>query len=529
MTMAATRGLLCAALLVALAGASGARAVESERLAEGLSAYVEDNVRWEHWAFFDPAPPGGEPNYDFGANRLRVGVRYQRPHFALHAAVQYPQLFGLPDDAIGTPGGALGTGAGYFDHSGERAPEAMQLKYLSAEARDLFGAPLDVMVGRFSYSSGVGPDSGLPKLETVKRARVAERLIGEFGFSHFQRSFDGVRVRWHPTAGELDLAVFRPTEGGFEDGGTRSIDDIDVAAVAYTPKLGLLIPGVELQAFYYFYDDERQVPARVDNSGLPAPARQDLSLHTLGGHLLAAWALGPGEFELLAWGAYQAGRWFGQDQRAGAGALEAGYQLAQLPWMPWLRVGFFRSSGDRDPSDGTHGTFFQMLPTARLYSLTTSNNLMNSTDTFIELRLQPTEKLGVQVDVRDLRLSSADDLWYSGAGATQDEGRIVGYSGRASGDHHRLGTAIELTVRARLTDFLAAHVFYGHIFGGNVVRTTFADRHELDFFFLEATFTREWKGRSTRPPNAVRAPVSVPSHRGREKGGESPWPRRSSF
>jgi hypothetical protein len=465
-------------------------------LPEGLSLYVEDNLRWEHWEFFDPAPPGGDPDYDFGANRLRVGVRYERPQLALHAAVQYVQLFGLPADAIGTPGGALGTGAVYFDHAGERAPEAVQLKYLNAEARDLLGTDVDLGIGRFSYSSGLAPDSGIAKLEAVRRARIAERLIGEFGFSHFQRSFDGARLRWHPAAGEVDLAVFRPTEGGYEDGGTRRIDDIDVVAAAYTPKVGFLVPGAELQAFYYFYDDERRVRARVDNSGLPAPDRQDLSLHTVGGHLAGAWALGPGEVDLVAWGAYQAGRWFGQNQRAGAGALEAGYQFGQVPWKPWLRVGSFRGSGDSDPSDGTHGTFFQMLPTGRLYSFTTAYNLMNITDTFLELRLQPTAKLGVQVDVRDLRLSSSDDLWYSGSGATQDHGRIFGYAGRTSGGHRHLGTAAQLTLRYRVWEFLAVHAFYGHIFGGNVVRASFADSDGLDFFFLEVTFTREWKGRA---------------------------------
>ena len=165
-----------------------------------------------------------------------------------------------------------------------------------------------------------------------------------------------------------------------------------------------------------------------------------------------------------------------------------------IPWKPWLRLGSFRSSGDSNPRDGTHETFFQLLPTARLYSFTTANNLMNSTDTFVELRLQPAAKVGVQLDVHDLRLSSSDDLWYSGAGATQDNGRIFGYSGRASGGHHHLGTAVECTLRYRLTDFLAVHAFYGHIFGGNVVRTTFADSDQLDFFFLELTFTREWKG-----------------------------------
>jgi hypothetical protein len=494
--------VIAAALAAPPGAAPRASAADTERLPEGLSVYAEDTLRWEHWSFFDPAPPGGDPDYDFGGSRLRAGVRYERPRFALHAAVQYVQLFGVPNDAIGTPGGVLGTGGSYYETSSERAPEAVQLKYLSAEARDLFDAGLDVALGRFTYSSGLGPDTGIPKLEAVKRARIAERLIGEFGFSFFQRSFDGARVRWHPGPAELDLAVFHPTEGGYEDGGTRWIDDIGVAAAAFTLAPGVLLPGAELQAFYYAYGDDRAVRARVDNTGLPAPDRQDIEIHTGGCHLAGAWPLGPGEADLVAWGAYQGGHWYEQDHRAAAGALEAGYQLTGVAWKPWLRVGFFRSTGDGDPDDGTHGTFFQLLPTSRGYALTTAYNLMNSTDAFAELRLQPAPELSIQLDVHDLRLSSSEDRWYAGSGATQRKGTIFGYSGKSSGGDHHLGTAAQLSVGYRANEILAGRAFYGHLFGGDVVRANFADSDALDYFFLELTVALEWKGRPTaaRPP-----------------------------
>jgi hypothetical protein len=485
--------VLAAALAVAPAPA--ARAAEVGFLPEGLSLYVEENLRYEPWSFFDPSPPGGDPDYDFGGSRLRVGLRYERPHLALHAALQYVQLVSVPDDASGTPGGALGAGALYFDHSFERSPEAVQVKYLSAELSDLFGAGLDVAAGRFSVASGLEADSGIAKLEAVKRARIGERLVGEFGWTHFQRSFDGARVRFRHELGQLDAAFFRPTEGGFEDGGTRRIDAIDVVTAAATARPGALLPGVELQAFYLLYGDERDVAARPDNTGLGAK-RADVHVHTFGGHLVGAWRLGPGELDVAAWGAAQTGAWYGDDHRAGAGALEVGYQLAELPWKPWLRIGAFRSTGDSDPRDGDHETFFQVLPTARSYSYTASYNLMNSTDYFLELRLQPTAKLSLLADVHLLRLSSRRDLWYSGGGATQDHGRIFGYAGRSSGGGRHLGTAVELAARYQLFDFLRVHAFYGHIFGGDVARASFRDGDDLDHFFLELTVTREWKGRA---------------------------------
>jgi hypothetical protein len=459
------------------------------RLPEGLQLYALDNFRWEHWDYFDPASPGGDPDYDFFANRLRLGLRYERPHLALHLAGQYVQLLSLPDDASGTPGGALGTGAVYYAHARRRDPNAVYLKYAILEGRDLFERDVDVAVGRLSYSSGLEADSGIAKIEAVKKSRVSERLIGEFGWSHFQRSFDGARLSWRSPVGQLSLAGFRPTEGGFEDNVNRTIDKIDVAAAAYTLPPGLVLPGTELQAFYYYYDDDRRVRARVDNSGLAPPGRQDLGIHSVGGHVVGAWDVGPGQIDLLLWGVFQTGHWYEQDHEAAGAALEVGYQFLELPGKPWLRIGSFRGTGDRDPSDDDHDTLFQILPTARRYSLTTANNLMNSTDSFVSLQVQPTSKLSMRADVHDLRLSEREDLWYAGSGATQASGKIFGYAGRSSGDDRHLGTAAELTVRYRPTSWLGLHAFYGHIWGGDVVDASFAKGDQLDFFFLELTFS----------------------------------------
>jgi len=43
---------------------------------------------------------------------------------------------------------------------------------------------------------------------------------------------------------------------------------------------------------------------------------------------------------------------------------EAGWQApAKTLWKPWFRAGVAYGSGDNDPKDGKHGTFFQILPT----------------------------------------------------------------------------------------------------------------------------------------------------------------------
>ena len=85
----------------------------------------------------------------------------------------------------------------------------------------------------------------------------------------------------------------------------------------------------------------------------------------------------------------RAGDWYGQRHGAARWPPRPGYQWTAAPWRPWLRAGWFRSSGDRDAGDDRHGTFFQMLPTARRYSLSTIYNLMNLTELFGQVLLRP--------------------------------------------------------------------------------------------------------------------------------------------
>ena len=65
----------------------------------------------------------------------------------------------------------------------------------------------------------------------------------------------------------------------------------------------------------------------------------------------------------------QNGYWDSLAQRSGAFAAEAGWQPPGLERIkPWLRVGYDYGSGDKGPNDATHGTFFQVLPSPRVYA-----------------------------------------------------------------------------------------------------------------------------------------------------------------
>ncbi len=159
-------------------------------------------LRLESWRFFEPHPGGGDPDYTFLADRLRLDVRGHWPRVDLTVAGQYVGMAGLPTRAIGP--GALGTGALYFDQ-GSRSGSPQQLYLRFANLRFSNALPgLDVQVGRQGYTSGAEAPSGVPKIESLKRQRLDARLVGEFEWSIYQRAFDGVRLdltrpRWKAT------------------------------------------------------------------------------------------------------------------------------------------------------------------------------------------------------------------------------------------------------------------------------------------------------------------------------------------
>lgn len=439
---------------------------------------LTNTLRAETWRFFDPAPEGGNPDYTFFANRLRVELTRTWPVWDLNAAVQYVQFGGLPTGAFGP--GAFGTGALYYDHGGRTDSRGIYLKALSGRLR--LPGRVVVQAGRFPYQSGGESPSGHARIEAVKRARVDGRLIGEFEWSLYQRSFDGVRAdldrdRWHVTA-----AWFSPTQGGFEDDAGARMPDVDVATLTVALRPSVALPATDLSVFALRYGDDRPVAARPDNTGLAAQGTS-VRITTAGASAVGSAPWARGEADWVVWFAGQAGSWYSQPHRAWSLALEGGYQW-KMPWQPWVRGGVLYASGDENRGDARHGTFFPMLPTVRKYAFTASYAPMNLRDAFVEVITRPTGRVVVRADARQLRLMHPSDLWYAGSGASQQRGRSFGYAGRSSGGAADLGTAFESAVDVAINPHWSINGFAGTIHGGRVVRSSFAGDW-LRFGYLE--------------------------------------------
>jgi hypothetical protein len=438
-------------------------------------------IRAEAWDWFDTSLANGE--YGFGASVLRVSARQQKRTFDWQLELEQPTIFGAPNDAIApAPQGALGLGANYFTSNGQNTASIFPRQAL-IRFKAIGGEHNELTLGRFEFIDGAETAPKNATLAALKRDRIAHRLIGNFGFSHVGRSFDGAQFATKVGSNAINFMAGRATRGVFNTDGLGELD-VDVLYAALTRPTTKSYSG-EWRAFAIGYRDGRTGVLKSDNR--PAAARaldhHNIRLGTFGGNLIQTFASSAhGAADFLLWGALQTGQWGTLTQHSAAGAIEAGYHW-NARVKPWLRAGYSRSTGDENPADRTHGTFFQMLPTPRIYARFPFFNLMNNEDTFVEFMLTPATKLSVRTDLHNLNLSSANDLWYSGGGAYEKSS--FGYSGRTSKGSSGLANLWDVSADYQFTKQLCMTAYFAVAAGQNVVRNIYPDGQTGRFGYLE--------------------------------------------
>ena len=286
----------------------------------------------------------------------------------------------------------------------------------------------------------------------------------------------------------MTVLASHPTQGGFDLAGNKEISAIDLGYVALNLTRPELAKNSDARFFYIYYSDGRGL-LKTDNRPLDVRTldRRHIEIHSEGVHYIQVFPSAAGPFDVLAWGVVQQGQWGELDHHAWAWDFEGGWQPATAPWRPWLRIGYGRTSGDDNPNDGDHGTFFQILPTGRIYSYSTYYNLLNNEDGFAEILLRPMSGLLSRTAFHDIRLNASQDLWYQGSGATVADRDVgFGYSGRPASGHHDLMYVVETSFNYDWSSSLAIGVYYGHLFGGGVVRSIIQG-DQADSGFLEFT------------------------------------------
>lgn len=439
--------------------------------------------RAEGWDWFDTS--AANDSYWFGAALLRVGLSQSTEKFDWQVEGAFPLLMGLPDDAI-APGaqGQLGLGGTYYAVNRNQDASAF-IKQAFVRIKGIAGdKPSTLRIGRFDFNDGTEMAPADASLALIKRDHISQRLIGTFGFTHVGRSFDGIHYSRTANGANFTFVGARPTEGVFQLRGWNQLD-VDFYYGAYTRSFKTKSSESDLRFFAIHYHDGRGA-LKTDNRPLAARAadRENIRVNTFGGHYIGVKNAGDGKFDFLLWGAGQFGSWGVLDHRAGAVALEAGYQF-DVPAKPWIRAGYFRGSGDGDPADGRHGAFFQNLPTPRIYARMPFYDLVNNEDTFVQLRLKPHSRVALRSDVRYLRLSSDRDLWYLGGGAFQQGS--FGYIGRPSNGEKALGAMADFSFDLTITPKTAFTFYIAGVRGGKVIDRIYPEGRNGRFAYFEVT------------------------------------------
>ena len=165
--------------------------------------------------------------------------------------------------------------------------------------------------------------------------------------------------------------------------------------------------------------------------------------------------------------------------------FEAGYQPKFAPKLrPWIRGGYTIGSGDGNPNDNRHGTFFQLTPTPRTYARFPFFNMMNTEDAYGSLILRPHSKVTVASEFHSLRLSNVDDLWYSGGGVYQPW--TFGYTGRSTSGQRSFGNLYDTSVEYRATKHATFTAYIGYTQGLAVMEKIYPEGKDGRFGYLEA-------------------------------------------
>jgi hypothetical protein len=444
-------------------------------------------TRSETWSWFKT---GSNSAYTFSETIFRIGLSQNKKTFDWKIDFVAPVLLGLPSDqARAAPQGQLGFGGSYYAANSSSNNVGLIFPK-QAYFRLKFGDSIkqSLLFGRNEFVDG---GEVIPKnatLRVIKRDRIAQRLIGTFTFSDVGRSFDG--AVYSLNAGPTNITLFgaRPTRGVFQVDGWGEVST-NIFYGAINRQIGSAENSGELRVFAIGYNDFRNVILKTDNRpvALRTADLGGIDIATLGAHYIQTFKTSAGDLDLLFWGAIQGGSWGNLKQRADAYALEGGWQIPRLEKLkPWLRGGYNYGSGDKNPTDGTHGTFFLMLPTPRPYARFPFFNMMNNRDAFGELTLQPTKSVTLRADVHALSLASKKDLWYSGGGAFQPW--TFGFTGRPSNNLASLANLYDISVDYTVNSRFAVAAYYGYVAGKSVIQRIYPTDQMAALGYLELNY-----------------------------------------
>ncbi|MBZ5541615.1 MAG: alginate export family protein [Acidobacteriia bacterium] len=443
-------------------------------------------VRVEGWDWFEG--PAGNSNYAFGHSLLRVAIGQQSARFDWQLEAAQDTILGLPADAVvAAPQGQLGLGGTYFAANGNGRNNANGfVKQAYIRFKGLGKGNL--RLGRFEFLDGTEVVPKDATLAALVQSRIAQRLIGNFGWSAVGRSFDGAQFSYNFGQNNLTLIGARTTRGVFQIDAMGEVN-AEVYYGALTIPVEARHGAGELRLFSVGYVDRRSTVLKTDDrpQAVRAADQDQIRIGTYGLDYIHVFHTATrGKFNFLLWGALQSGSWGIQQHGAGAFIGEFGWQPPVKHLKPWLSAGYSYGSGDGNANDAHHGTFFQILPTPRPYARFPFYNMMNNEDFYGTLNLRPHAKLSLRSELHVLRLNKSTDLWYLGGGAFQP--KTFGYTGRPSNGNRSLANVADISADYQMTRNFGVGLYYAHAWGQDVIAKIYPNGPNGQFAFVETNF-----------------------------------------
>lgn len=466
--------------------AASAAAPPAAPSAHPVTFSIFERARNDNWEWF-AAPPYND-SYSYLQSLLRLSVAQRVNHWDWQAELAQTWVGPLPDHSVSTvtAQGQLGLGATYYaSNTNNTEPAAAFFKqgFLRYNAGD----DKNLRIGRFEFFEGLETH---PKDSTVlwlQNNRIQQRLVGNFTFSNAQRSFDGLDAHYGSGSWDITAMAGRADQGVYNMNGNPELN-VDLQYLAFTR---IAAHGrVIARAFAIGYHDGRTGITKTDNRPLAVRAadHKNIRLGTYGGDVIATQPAGPGTFDFVFWGALQDGNWGKLSQSAGAAAVEGGYRFTRVPTSPWFRGGWWRATGDNNNADSKNNTFFQILPTPRVYARLPFYNLQNSTDSFVQVMDKPYKSWDLRSDLHWLDLTSGKDLWYLGGGAF--DSKVFGMTGRPANGHTSFASVWDASSDWQATKNIAFNAYYGHGWGKRVVDAIYPSDKNVQLGYVE--FIYRW-------------------------------------
>jgi hypothetical protein len=448
-----------------------------------VSAILRERTNATQWF---AATPNAEV-YGHQDSLLRLSLAQRIRHFDYMLDMGNSTELGLPTDAVSPvlAQGQLGLGGSYFAANGGNT-DPVAASFRQGFLRYHFNKNKDaVRIGRFEFFDGAEMAHKNATLAWLQTNRMQQRLVGNFGFSNGQRSFDGLEGKIGGKDWDLTAMAGRATQGVFNMNANPELN-VDIQYLAYThtfAKDHLVVRGFGLD-----YHDGRTGLTKTDSRTAAARAldHKNIRLGSYGGDAIAAIPLGKNTFDLLFWGVVQNGQWGLLNQSSGAVAIEGGLKLDSVASKPWLRGGMLRTTGDNNNTDGTHNTFVTILNTPRFFARFPFFNMMNSKDEFVQFIDKPTSKMDLRTDLHFLQLTAPTDFWYTGGGAFDN--KVFGFTGRSGNNHGSFASYADVSVDYAITKQVSVTGYYAKAFGRTVVDTIYTVDHSAQYGFFELNY-----------------------------------------